>query len=234
MYYGLIVWINMNHTSYSPLDWDADEEEVEVALDLDDGVEGYGSPREVLEQVDRVLDDAYAVEVEVGVDVRDGARADAAAAGGDGAERRAAVADGDVEAAVVEREEVRVADADLERGGDVEGNGGPRDDGDVRETEARDADIGVGWPEEEPQGEEREGGEEGSEPVAAAAAAQAAEPHGDEVDVGFRAGADRRVVVEVRRRGGGGEQRLPRRRAGLRLRHGRVVGGPLPSGAYAS
>lgn len=46
-----------------------------VALDLSDGVEGHGSPREVLEEVDRVLHDAYAVEAEVGVDVGDGARA---------------------------------------------------------------------------------------------------------------------------------------------------------------
>lgn len=59
----------MNHASYFPLDRDGEEEEVEAALDLDDGVEGYGSPREVLEQVERVLDDADPVELEVGVDV---------------------------------------------------------------------------------------------------------------------------------------------------------------------
>uniref|UniRef100_J3LRU0 Uncharacterized protein n=1 Tax=Oryza brachyantha TaxID=4533 RepID=J3LRU0_ORYBR len=64
------------------LDRDSEEKQANVALDLSDGVEGYGSPREVLEKVDRVLHDAYAVEAEVGVDVRDGARADAAAAGG--------------------------------------------------------------------------------------------------------------------------------------------------------
>ena len=193
MYDGLIVWINMNHTSYSPLDGDAEEEEAEVALDLDDGVEGYGPAREVLEQVDGVLDDANPVEAEVGVDVGDGARADEAAAGGDGAERLATIPDSDVEAAVGEREEVGVADAGLERGGDVEGDGGAGDDGDVREAEAGDADAGVGGPEEEGEREEREGGEGRGDAAAAAAPAQAApEPHGDEEDVGVGVG-----VVEV-------------------------------------
>ena len=114
---------------------------MEVAVDLDDGVEGHGPPREVLEQVDRVLDDAYPVELQVGVDVRHGARPDAPAAGGDPPELLAAVADVDVEARVVEREEVRVADADLERGGDSAGDGGARRDGDVREAEACEGDV---------------------------------------------------------------------------------------------
>lgn len=191
---------------------------MEVALDFDDGVEGHGPPREVLEQVDRVLDDAYPVELQVGVDVRDGAGPDAPAAGGDPPEPRAAVADVDVEAGVVEREEVRVADPDLERGGDVDGDGGARHDGDVREAEAGEGDVRVGGPEEEArEREEEERGEAGGD-AAAPAAQAAAEADGDEehrVGVGG-------VVVEVGLRGGGGwEQGIPLPPGGLRgLRHG--------------
>ena len=166
---------------------------MEVAVDLDDGVEGHGPPREVLEQVDRVLDDAYPVELQVGVDVRHGARPDAPAAGGDPPELLAAVADVDVEAGVVEREEVRVADADLERGGDGDGDGGARRDGDVLEAEAGEGDVRVGGPEEEArEREEEEGGEAGGE-AAAPAAQAAAQADGDEE---HRVGVGR-VVVEA-------------------------------------
>lgn len=194
---------------------------MEVALDLGEGVKGHGSPREVLEQVDRVLDDAYAVELQVGVDVRDSARLHPSAAGCYPAKRRAAVADGDVEAGVVEREEVRIADADLERGGYSDGDGGARRDGDVRQAEAGEGDVRVGGPEEEArEREEEEDGEAGADAAAAAAAAQAAaEAGGDEED---RVGVVGGVRVEVGRRGsGGGEQGIPRPRGGLRgLRHG--------------
>lgn len=193
---------------------------MEVALDFDDGVEGHGPPGEVLQQVDRVLDDAYPVELQVGVDVRDGARPDAPAAGCDPPEPRAAVADVDVEAGVLEREEVRVADADFERGGDVDGDGGARDDGDVREAEAGEGDVRVGWPEEEArEREEGERGEAGGDAAAAVPAAQAAADGDEEHRVGVGG-----VVVEVGvrgRGGGGGEQGIPLPRGGLRgLRHG--------------
>lgn len=223
MYYGFVVWINMHHARYSPLDRDAEEEEAEVALDLGDGIKGHGSPREVLDQVDRVLDDAYAVELQVSVDVRDSARPDPSAAGCNPAKRRAAVADGDVEAVVVEREEVRVADADLERGGYGDGDGGARHDGDVCQSEAGEGDVRVGGPEEEAREreEEDEGGEAGADAAAAAARQAAAEADGDEED---RVGVGG-VRVEVGRRagggGGGGKQGIPRPSGGLRgLRHG--------------
>jgi hypothetical protein len=203
-----------NKKSTLHLDRDTEEEEVKVTLDLGEGVKGHGSPREVLEQVDRVLDDAYAVELQVGVDVRDSARLDPSAAGRYQAKRLAAVADGDVEAGVVEREEVRVADADLERGGYGDGDGGARHDGDVPQVEAGEGDVRVGRPEEEAREREEEGGEAGGD--AAAAAAQAAADGDEEDRVGGGVGGVRVEVGRQRGGGGGGEQLFPRPRGGLR------------------
>lgn len=71
----------------------------------------------------------------------------------------------------------------------------------MREAEAGDADVRVGGPEEEGEGEEGEGGEEGREAAAAAAGAAQAAADGDEEDVGVRVG--RRVVAEVEVPGAG-------------------------------
>lgn len=133
-------------------------EEPELSFYDGDGVEGDDPARDVLDEVEDVVEDLHAIEAERGVDVRGGAGADAAVGGRYGAEGAAAVGDGDDEGAVVEGVEGAVADADGEVDDDVEGDG-VGGDAEAVEAEAGDGEVGVGWPEEVGGGgEEKEGG----------------------------------------------------------------------------
>lgn len=171
---GLVCWIYMHATSNFPLDGDIKKQEVQNTLNLRHSVERNRSLEHILNQVKDIMKDLDPIKTQLRINIRHRPRPHSPPFRRRLPQLPPAVPDSHIERPIIDAEEVRIPDPELDGEGDVDGDGVLGVDVEVVEAEADHAEARVGGPEDEDrggdEGEDEEGEKEGDGAVAATAA----------------------------------------------------------------